>query len=107
MRASLRLAKEPQDPAVDFSRLLNEHEVANPLDQLGLRAFTKVSRHPLHLLRVEAMATILGTVQVEDRLENWRPPRGFLLLRPRGRAHASRIELRPVVTHSGLEVSRV
>jgi hypothetical protein len=34
---SLRLAKKPQDPAVDLRWLLKHQEVPNPLDQLGLR----------------------------------------------------------------------
>src|SRR5215212_10721124 len=107
MRQPLRAAKKPQDSVVDLSWLLNHHEVANPLDQLGLRTLPTVIWHLLHLLGVEPMATILGTVQVEDGAGDRLAPRGFLLRRPRGRAHVRRIELPPVIAQGGVEVGWV
>ena len=79
----------------------------NPLDQLGLRTLPTVSWHLLHLLRVEAMATVLGAVQVENGSADRLALRSFLLRRPRGRAHVRRIELPPVITQGGVEVGRV
>src|SRR5215213_11348646 len=107
MRQPLRAAKKPQDSVVDLRWLLKHHEVANPLDQLGLRTLPTVIRHLLHLLRVEAMATVLGAMQVEDGAGDRLAPRSFLLRRPRGRAHVRRIELPPVIAQGGVEVGRV
>src|SRR5215212_4967695 len=107
MRQPLRAAKKPQDSVVDLSWLLEHHEVANPLDQLGLRTLPTVIRHLLHLLGVEPMATVLGAVQVEDGAGDRLAPRGFLLRRPRDRAHVRRIELPPVIAQGGVEVGWV
>ena len=62
LRSSLLLAEEPQDPVVDLRRLLNQHEVANPLDPLDLGARPEESRHPLRCLRIEGNTTVLGAV---------------------------------------------
>ncbi len=92
-RPFLCLAEEIQDPVVDLLRSLDEHEVPNTLDKLGLGPFPQVGGHLFYLLLIEAVATIIRAVQVEDGLRDRAAPRGFLLRRPHGRAEADGIEL--------------
>src|SRR4051794_21586784 len=100
--AILDLGKEAQYSAVDLCWLLDQHEVAYPLDPLDLRSRPKESRDFLRCLSVERDTTVLTAVEIKGGLRERATPDSSLSPHPRRRAEAGRIEQRPVVAHGSL-----
>src|ERR1700761_4493247 len=75
-------------PLVDLTRLLQHQEMPDTVDEPGLRTGAGVARNALHLLGGHTVTTVVGAMQIQDRLRSAASPGRCLLVRPLRRSEA-------------------